>query len=103
MLGASAPKNPQAEIKKAPPKPEPQNVYPPEPEMIRPKGDLDRSSSDAPPRGPEAPVTIVPLSGNGTIPKRDEPIFISTPPAPISVPKNDLPRKESRRPPGRRP
>lgn len=91
VLGANAPKNPQAEVKKAAvPKQEPQNVYPPENDLIRPKPDGDRSSSDAPPRGPDTPVTVVPLSGTGTLPKPNDVVLTPTPPpAPISVPKTE--------------
>jgi LysM repeat protein len=91
VLGASAPKPaPVAELKKAP-KPEPTNLYP-EPEIIRPRIDFDRSSSETPPR--DTPVNIVPPPVTAGIPRKDDTM---SNPAPLSQPpKHDPPPVEEK-------
>jgi LysM repeat protein len=100
VLGASAPKIGQADLKKAAPKPEPANLYPPEPEIIRPKGDSDRLATDTPPRVLDPPTMVPPAGAGLLLPKKDDTFLTPTPPPaqPISLPKNDAPPPEEKKP-----
>jgi LysM repeat protein len=92
VLGASAPKSmPAPEVKK-PPKPEPTNLYA-EPEIIRPRNDFDRSSSDAPPR--DTLVNVVPPPFTAGIPKKDD--TVANPASPSAPPKLDPPPVEEKK------
>lgn len=95
VLGASIGKQSQLDTKKAAkPKTEPANILPDGPDVIRPKPDTDRPSTDAAPRlvnDPMGPISNIPTT---PVKKDSDLVVVPTPPAPKTEPPvQDPPKK----------